>query len=52
MSDSGGRVADSTGNWVDLYAPGRLRPYLRLARHGPADRLVAAADAVLVVGRP
>jgi len=32
MSDSGGRVADSTGNWVDLYAPGRLRPYLRLAR--------------------
>jgi len=32
MSESGGRVADSTGNWVDLYAPGRLRPYLRLAR--------------------
>lgn len=32
MSESGGRVADSTGNWVDLYAPGQFRPYLRLAR--------------------
>lgn len=32
MSGTGGRVADSTGNWVDLYAPGRFRPYLRLAR--------------------
>src|SRR5215213_6251501 len=29
---SGGRVADSTGNWVDTLAPGPLRPYLRLAR--------------------
>jgi 4-hydroxybenzoate polyprenyltransferase len=27
-----GRVADSTGNWVDSFAPGWTRPYLRLAR--------------------
>jgi 4-hydroxybenzoate polyprenyltransferase len=27
-----GRVADSTGNWVDRFAPGWTRPYLRLAR--------------------
>jgi 4-hydroxybenzoate polyprenyltransferase len=27
-----GRVADSTGNWVDRLAPIRTRPYLRLAR--------------------
>jgi 4-hydroxybenzoate polyprenyltransferase len=32
MSESGGRVADATGNWVDLYAPAHFRPYLRLAR--------------------
>lgn len=32
MSDSGGRVADATGNWVDLRAPAAARPYLRLAR--------------------
>jgi 4-hydroxybenzoate polyprenyltransferase len=32
MSDAIGRVADSTGNWVDRRAPVRLRPYLRLAR--------------------
>jgi 4-hydroxybenzoate polyprenyltransferase len=32
MSQSGGRVADSTGNWVDSHAPGWARPYLRLAR--------------------
>jgi len=31
MSDAG-RVADSTGNWVDRTAPVPLRPYLRLAR--------------------
>ncbi len=30
-----GRVADSTGNWVDRHAPAPLRPYLRLSR---ADR--------------
>jgi 4-hydroxybenzoate polyprenyltransferase len=36
---SGGRVADSTGNWVDTLAPSRLRPYLRLAR---ADRPIGA----------
>jgi 4-hydroxybenzoate polyprenyltransferase len=32
MSETAGRVADSTGNWVDRVAPLRLRPYLRLAR--------------------
>jgi len=32
MTDSGGRVADATNNWVDLRAPAAFRPYLRLAR--------------------
>jgi 4-hydroxybenzoate polyprenyltransferase len=32
MSDAVGRVADSTGNWVDRWAPEWGRPYLRLAR--------------------
>src|SRR5215216_8011316 len=32
MSDASGRVADSTGNWVDTLAPSWARPYLRLAR--------------------
>ena len=32
MSDSAGRVADATGNWVDGLAPAFARPYLRLAR--------------------
>jgi 4-hydroxybenzoate polyprenyltransferase len=32
MSEAAGRVADSTGNWVDSRAPGWARPYLRLAR--------------------
>jgi 4-hydroxybenzoate polyprenyltransferase len=32
MSDSTGRVADATGNWVDGFAPPFARPYLRLAR--------------------
>jgi 4-hydroxybenzoate polyprenyltransferase len=32
MSDGAGRVADSTGNWVDGLAPSWTRPYLRLAR--------------------
>ena len=32
MSDSTGRVADATGNWVDSVAPSYTRPYLRLAR--------------------
>jgi 4-hydroxybenzoate polyprenyltransferase len=31
MSDTG-RVADSTGNWVDRGAPSWTRPYLRLSR--------------------
>jgi 4-hydroxybenzoate polyprenyltransferase len=39
MSEAGGRVADSTGNWVDTLAPAPLRPYLRLAR---ADRPIGA----------
>ena len=34
-----GRVADSTGNWVDTLAPSWSRPYLRLAR---ADRPIGA----------
>jgi len=32
MSDNAGRVADATGNWVDVLAPAVTRPYLRLAR--------------------
>jgi 4-hydroxybenzoate polyprenyltransferase len=32
MSNSSGRVADATGNWVDGLAPTFTRPYLRLAR--------------------
>jgi 4-hydroxybenzoate polyprenyltransferase len=32
MSEAVGRVADSTGNWVDRRAPAWCRPYLRLAR--------------------
>jgi 4-hydroxybenzoate polyprenyltransferase len=32
MSDAIGRVADSTGNWVDRWAPPWARAYLRLAR--------------------
>src|SRR5215469_8243169 len=32
MSNALGRVADSTNNWVDRYAPHWARPYLRLAR--------------------
>jgi 4-hydroxybenzoate polyprenyltransferase len=32
MNDAAGRVADSTGNWVDGIAPEWTRPYLRLAR--------------------
>ena len=39
MSEGGGRVADSTGNWVDTLAPSSARPYLRLAR---ADRPIGA----------
>jgi 4-hydroxybenzoate polyprenyltransferase len=32
MSETAGRVADATGNWVDGFAPAVSRPYLRLAR--------------------
>ncbi len=60
MSDAPGRVADSTGNWVDTLAPAPLRPYLRLAR---ADRPIgswlllvpcwwSAALAAVAAGRP
>ena len=60
MSEAGGRVADSTGNWVDTVAPSWARPYLRLAR---ADRPIgawllllpcwwSAALAAIAAGRP
>src|SRR6202030_219798 len=39
MSQTPGRVADSTGNWVDGLAPGWTRPYLRLSRF---DRPIGA----------
>ena len=39
MIELAGRVADSTGNWVDRLAPDVTRPYLRLAR---ADRPIGA----------
>src|SRR5215813_342321 len=39
MNATPGRVADSTGNWVDGFAPGWTRPYLRLARF---DRPIGA----------
>lgn len=39
MNEAAGRVADSTGNWVDRYAPAWARPYLRLARF---DRPIGA----------
>ena len=39
MNATSGRVADSTGNWVDGLAPGWTRPYLRLARF---DRPIGA----------
>jgi len=32
MSETTGRVADATGNWVESVAPSFSRPYLRLAR--------------------
>lgn len=39
MIETSGRVADSTGNWVDHFAPPATRPYLRLAR---ADRPIGS----------
>ncbi len=39
MSAAPGRVADSTGNWVDGLAPRWMQPYLRLARF---DRPIGA----------
>jgi 4-hydroxybenzoate polyprenyltransferase len=32
MKPAAGAVADSTGNWVDTFAPAWSRPYLRLSR--------------------
>jgi 4-hydroxybenzoate polyprenyltransferase len=39
MNEAAGRVADSTGNWVDSRAPAWARPYLRLGR---LDRPIGA----------
>ncbi len=39
MNGAAGRVADSTGNWVDKNAPAWARPYLRLSRF---DRPIGA----------
>src|SRR5258708_17152573 len=39
MNQATGRVADSTGNWVDQSAPAWARPYLRLGRF---DRPIGA----------
>ncbi len=39
MTEVAGRVADSSGNWVDRRAPAFARPYLRLAR---ADRPIGS----------
>jgi 4-hydroxybenzoate polyprenyltransferase len=39
MNRTIGRVADSTGNWVDRLAPASCQPYLRLARF---DRPIGA----------
>jgi 4-hydroxybenzoate polyprenyltransferase len=39
MNEAAGRVADSTGNWVDSRAPAWARPYLRLGRF---DRPIGA----------
>ncbi len=39
MNGAAGRVADSTGNWVDRSAPAWTRPYLRLGR---LDRPIGA----------
>ena len=39
MTVLAGRVADSSGNWVDSLAPAWARPYLRLAR---ADRPIGS----------
>src|SRR5262245_32972699 len=44
-----GRVADSTGNWVDSLAPAWARPYLRLAR---LDRPIGSCLLLLPCWRP
>ena len=51
MTGGAGRVADSTGNWVDGFAPAWTRPLSAAGPPRPADRVLAPADAVLVVGR-
>ena len=50
MSATPGRVADSTGNWVDSLAPGWTAPLSAARALRPPDRRLAAAAAVLVVG--
>ena len=49
MSEAAGRVADSTGNWVDSRAPGLGAPLSAARPPRPSDRLLAAAAALLVV---
>ncbi len=50
MTGAAGRVADSTGNWVDTAAPAMVAALSPAGAARSADRLVAPADAVLVVG--
>ncbi len=44
------RVADATGNWVDTLAPSMGAALFAAVPLRSSDRLLAAADAVLVVG--
>ena len=46
-----GRVADSTGNWVDTFAPPFCSPLPAACARRPADRRMAPAHAMLVVRR-
>ena len=50
MSGAAARVADATGNWVDTRAPHVVAALSAARPSRPADRVLAAADAVLVVG--
>ena len=50
MSDAAARVADATGNWVDTPRAVLVAALSAARASRPADRLLAAADAVLVVG--
>src|SRR4029079_14258983 len=46
MTGGAGRVADSTGNWVDGFAPAWTRPYLRLGPLAQPPRVLAFAHAM------